>query len=127
MAYQAGAGPVIPLKARWDALRDGDVLYRQFLLRDRANDGKFLTGVVSTGIYCLPSCPAKRPKRENVRFFSRPRRSAPQRSAPLFPLPSDSFYRGEEFHESLFEQTRREVRGNPEAFRSISDVAVPQV
>ena len=53
-------------------LPDGDTLYQRFLLRDRADDGKFLTGVLSTGIYCLPSCPAKRPKRENVRFFHDP-------------------------------------------------------
>jgi AraC family transcriptional regulator of adaptative response / DNA-3-methyladenine glycosylase II len=123
MAYQAGAGPVIPLKARWDALRDGDVLYRQFLLRDRANDGKFLTGVVSTGIYCLPSCPAKRPKRENVRFFHDPDEARRSGLRPCFRCRPDSFYRGEEFHESLFEQTAARVRGNPEAFRSISDVA----
>ena len=37
--------------------------------RDREQDGRFLAGVVTTGIYCLPSCPARRPKDENVRFF----------------------------------------------------------
>ncbi len=38
--------------------------------RDRAHDGRFVTGVLTTGIYCRPSCPARHPKRENVRFFS---------------------------------------------------------
>lgn len=33
-------------------------------------DGTLFFGVVTTGIYCRPSCPARRPKRENVRFFS---------------------------------------------------------
>jgi DNA-3-methyladenine glycosylase II len=33
-------------------------------------DGLFLTGVKTTGIYCLPSCSAKTPKRENVEFFN---------------------------------------------------------
>ncbi len=37
--------------------------------RDRNYDGSFVTGVLSTGIYCRPSCAAKHPKRENVRFF----------------------------------------------------------
>ncbi|HET9428486.1 MAG TPA: bifunctional DNA-binding transcriptional regulator/O6-methylguanine-DNA methyltransferase Ada [Allosphingosinicella sp.] len=38
--------------------------------RDRAQDGRFVTGVLSTGIYCRPSCPARHPRRENVRFFA---------------------------------------------------------
>jgi AraC family transcriptional regulator of adaptative response/methylated-DNA-[protein]-cysteine methyltransferase len=37
--------------------------------RDGALDGAFVFGVSSTGIFCRPSCPARRPKRENVRFF----------------------------------------------------------
>jgi AraC family transcriptional regulator, regulatory protein of adaptative response / methylated-DNA-[protein]-cysteine methyltransferase len=38
--------------------------------KDRRFDGRFVTGVMSTGIYCRPSCPARQPKRENVRFFA---------------------------------------------------------
>jgi AraC family transcriptional regulator of adaptative response/methylated-DNA-[protein]-cysteine methyltransferase len=37
--------------------------------RDRAFDGRFVTGVLSTGIYCRPSCAARHPARANVRFF----------------------------------------------------------
>lgn len=40
------------------------------LAKDRRFDGRFLTGVHSTGIYCRPSCPARPPKRENVRFYA---------------------------------------------------------
>lgn len=40
------------------------------LAKDRRFDGHFLTGVHSTGIYCRPSCPARAPKRENVRFYA---------------------------------------------------------
>ena len=38
--------------------------------RDRTSDGTFVFAVTSTGIFCRPSCPARRPKRENVRFFA---------------------------------------------------------
>ena len=38
--------------------------------RDRKADGRFVTGVLSTGIYCRPSCAVRHPKRENVRFFA---------------------------------------------------------
>lgn len=37
--------------------------------RDARYDGRFFTGVLTTGIYCRPICPAPRPKAENVRFF----------------------------------------------------------
>lgn len=42
------------------------------LAKDRRFDGQFVTGVHSTGIYCRPSCPARPPKRENVRFYASP-------------------------------------------------------
>lgn len=37
-----------------------------FARRDRAMDGRFVVGVTTTGIYCKPSCPARRPRPENV-------------------------------------------------------------
>ena len=49
-------------EARWNALST----------RDSSQDGRFVFAVASTGVYCRPSCPARRPRRENVRFFLRP-------------------------------------------------------
>ena len=40
--------------------------------RDAASGGKFYYGVMSTGVYCRPGCPSRRPKRENVRFYTSP-------------------------------------------------------
>ncbi|HLL59692.1 MAG TPA: Ada metal-binding domain-containing protein, partial [Allosphingosinicella sp.] len=40
------------------------------IARDRSADGSFVTGVLTTGIYCRPSCAARHPRRENVRFFA---------------------------------------------------------
>jgi AraC family transcriptional regulator of adaptative response/methylated-DNA-[protein]-cysteine methyltransferase len=40
------------------------------LRRDRSRDGEFVTGVLTTGIYCRPSCAARHPARANVQFFS---------------------------------------------------------
>jgi AraC family transcriptional regulator, regulatory protein of adaptative response / methylated-DNA-[protein]-cysteine methyltransferase len=37
--------------------------------RDSSLDGSFVFGVSSTGVFCRPSCPARRPRRENIRFF----------------------------------------------------------
>src|SRR6185295_2831011 len=40
--------------------------------RDASADGLFFYGVRSTGIYCRPACPSRRPRREQVVFFAQP-------------------------------------------------------
>ncbi len=40
--------------------------------RDAARDGEFVFAVSSTGVYCRPSCAARRPRRENVQFYLTP-------------------------------------------------------
>jgi AraC family transcriptional regulator of adaptative response/methylated-DNA-[protein]-cysteine methyltransferase len=47
-------------------------LWNAVLTRDASRDGSFVFAVRSTGIYCRPSCPARRPKPEQVRFFPVP-------------------------------------------------------
>lgn len=46
-----------------------DVCYLALKARDARFDGRFFTGVTSTGIYCRPVCSVKTPRRENCRFF----------------------------------------------------------
>jgi AraC family transcriptional regulator, regulatory protein of adaptative response / methylated-DNA-[protein]-cysteine methyltransferase len=49
-------------RACWEAVQN----------RDRSQDGRFYFGVVTTGVYCRPSCAARQPLRKNVRFFATP-------------------------------------------------------
>ena len=49
---------------------DEKIAWQAVTNRDRSFDGRFVTGVLSTGIYCRPSCAARHPKRKNVRFFA---------------------------------------------------------
>lgn len=49
---------------------DDEAAWRACQARDRSADGQFVVGVLTTGIYCRPSCPARHPKRENVRFYT---------------------------------------------------------
>src|SRR5215217_6356174 len=49
---------------------DPETAWAAFMRRDRAWDGQVIGAVKTTGIYCKPSCPAKRPKREHVEFFA---------------------------------------------------------
>lgn len=51
---------------------DTDFAFAAFDRRDRTLDGRFVGAVKTTGIYCKPSCPARRPLRENVEFFETP-------------------------------------------------------
>jgi AraC family transcriptional regulator, regulatory protein of adaptative response / methylated-DNA-[protein]-cysteine methyltransferase len=46
--------------------------WQAVLARDATQDGKFVFAVATTGVYCRPSCAARRPRRENVTFFNRP-------------------------------------------------------
>ncbi|HEY3547956.1 MAG TPA: Ada metal-binding domain-containing protein, partial [Propionicimonas sp.] len=47
---------------------DDDVAYRAVMGRDPRFDGRLFVGVLSTGIYCRPSCPSRTPRRENCQF-----------------------------------------------------------
>ena len=103
----------------WDEAQ----LYRRFLERNPEFDGQFLTGVVTTGIYCLPSCPARRPKPENVRFFKTPEQARRFGLRPCHRCHPDALYRGEAWSETIFERTAERIRRNPAAFGDLTAVA----
>lgn len=52
-----------------DAHRD---LYRALVARDARFDGRFFVGVTTTGVYCRPICPARTPRADRCKFFTRP-------------------------------------------------------
>ncbi|MET0310110.1 MAG: bifunctional DNA-binding transcriptional regulator/O6-methylguanine-DNA methyltransferase Ada [Sphingomonas sp.] len=47
-----------------------DAAWAAFEARDRAFEGRFIVAVTTTGIYCKPTCPARRPRREHVAFYA---------------------------------------------------------
>ena len=49
-----------------------DAMYRALVNRDSSFEGIFYAGVRTTGIFCRPTCTAKKPERANVDFFSTP-------------------------------------------------------
>lgn len=51
-------------------LLDIKLCSRARLTRDPRFDGRFFVGVLTTGIYCRPICPARPPKEENVRYYA---------------------------------------------------------
>lgn len=47
-----------------------DVMYQAIINKDTSFEGVFFTAVKTTGIFCRPSCRARKPKKENVEFFN---------------------------------------------------------
>ncbi|WP_150290800.1 bifunctional DNA-binding transcriptional regulator/O6-methylguanine-DNA methyltransferase Ada [Sphingobium estronivorans] len=54
------------------SMPDAEACWDAFLRRDRAFDGRFVGAVLTTGIYCKPSCAARHPRRENMIFLPDP-------------------------------------------------------
>ena len=51
---------------------DDDPRWAQVLARSADAEGRFVYAVKSTGVFCRPTCPSRRPRREQVRFFDHP-------------------------------------------------------
>src|SRR6516225_6839345 len=49
-----------------------NLCWQAVVARDSEQDGEFFFGVLTTGVFCRPSCAARRPLRENVRFYETP-------------------------------------------------------
>ncbi|HZD32301.1 MAG TPA: bifunctional DNA-binding transcriptional regulator/O6-methylguanine-DNA methyltransferase Ada [Candidatus Angelobacter sp.] len=52
-----------------------DTHWQQVMARDAGQDGRFVFAVRTTGVYCRPSCPSRRPRRESVEFFANPQQA----------------------------------------------------
>ena len=59
--------PTEPMSAVINPTMDKNAAWQQLIARDRT--AHFFYGVVTTGVFCRPSCASRRPSRENVRFF----------------------------------------------------------
>lgn len=86
-------------------------------------NGKFIIGVMTTGIYCLPSCTARPPKPENMRIFAtEPQAQAAGLRACKRCRP-DLFYRGEDENVALFTGLAARVTVAPDQFADASALA----
>lgn len=62
--------PVATIPTPMPVRSTDDLRWTAVLARDRAADGTFVYAVTSTGVFCRPSCPSRRPRRDRVRFFA---------------------------------------------------------
>lgn len=70
--FQMGMGDVVMRDEQMPLLPPVPVMYRALVNRDTTFEGIFWVGVRTTGIFCRPTCPAKKPKAENVEYFATP-------------------------------------------------------
>lgn len=84
--------------------------------RRREDDGRYLVGVLSTGIYCLPSCPARKPREENVRFFPDEDEARRAGLRPCLRCRPEDFYRGVDRDRETVRRLVDEVRADPARF-----------
>jgi AraC family transcriptional regulator of adaptative response / DNA-3-methyladenine glycosylase II len=94
----------------------------RMLASDPAYDGRFVIGVLTTGIYCLPSCRARKPKPENVRFFDTPEAALAAGLRPCKRCRPDDFYRRHDPDQEAVESLAERMRRDPAAFAGVEDL-----
>ncbi|WP_261832254.1 DNA-3-methyladenine glycosylase 2 [Leminorella grimontii] len=100
-----------------------DFMYQAILRHDRSYDGKFLTCVLSTGIYCLPSCPARKPLLKNIRFLANEREAVDAGFRICKRCRPDLFYRGENADVRLFDAMLERLRAEPAKIKGVAALA----
>ncbi|HEX2210061.1 MAG TPA: Ada metal-binding domain-containing protein [Longimicrobium sp.] len=91
-------------------------MLERFYARDTTSNGRFITGVLTTGIYCLPSCTARKPLPENVRFFGTEDEARSAGLRPCRRCRPDHFYQQYDPDLHLLETLAADVRRDPSAF-----------
>ncbi len=93
------------------------------LARSGRYDGRFIVGVLSTKIYCLPSCTARPPKPESVRLFKTEGDARKAGFRACKRCRPDLYYRGENSDILLFEGLAARLRKRPEDFTDTTGLA----
>ena len=104
---------MLPKPLQWDRTK----------ARQGAFNGKFIVGVMSTGIYCLPSCAARPPKPENIRVVATEAEAQKLGLRACKRCRPDLFYRGEDADIALFDGLVHRVSSAPENFSDSSALA----
>lgn len=91
-------------------------MFARVLESDATCNGRFFTGVLTTGIYCLPACKARKPKPENVRFFPSCEAAREAGLRACKKCHPDDFARGADPILADVETLVGEIRAGPEHF-----------
>lgn len=95
----------------------------RFLAGDKSANGVFLAGIVTTGIYCLPGCAARKPLPRNVVFVDTPPQARALGLRACKRCRPDAFYAGRDPDRRTLAALAQAVRREPAAFAHVSDMA----
>ena len=95
----------------------------RFLAGDGAYDGRFLAGVSTTGIYCLPSCRARKPRAENIRFYRTPAEAEADGLRPCRRCRPDLFHLHRDPEREALRQAAAKAWEAPEIFPTVYALA----
>ena len=73
IAPSSGQSYAVTMQTELQNKKQNDNHWQQVMARDARQDGRFVFAVRTTGVYCRPSCPSRRPRRDSVEFFPDPR------------------------------------------------------
>lgn len=96
--------------------------YERVLASDPECDGLFYFGVVTTGVYCRPSCRVRKPLRANIRFFTDPAQARAAGLRPCRRCHPDDFARGEDVDRDEVLALVAEVEADPARFPGVDAV-----
>lgn len=91
-------------------------MYARLLANDASCNGRFFAGVLTTGIYCLPSCRARKPRPENVRFFPTCEAARGAGLRPCRKCHPDDYARGADPVLANVESLAAQITADPSAF-----------
>lgn len=95
----------------------------RFLAGDKSANGAFLVGVLTTRIYCLPGCPARKPLPRNIVFVESPAQAREMGLRACKRCRPDAFYAGRNPDGQQLTALAEAVRHDPGAFAHVSDIA----
>lgn len=99
-----------------EAKLDHQAMLAQMVAADQGSDGRFVAGLMTPGVYCLPSCSARRPRAEDVHFFPAPEAAETAGLKPCKRCRPDLFYQDRNPDRDLVERLVEKVRTEPQAF-----------
>lgn len=97
-------------------------MYARVLASDAASNGRFFFGVITTGIYCLPSCTARKPLPANIRFFATREDAGHAGLRPCRRCHPDDFARGLDPAVEAVRLLADEVRAAPGRFPHVQSL-----
>jgi AraC family transcriptional regulator, regulatory protein of adaptative response / DNA-3-methyladenine glycosylase II len=96
-----------------------DQMLERMYAADTSADGLFITAVLTTGIFCLPSCRARKPKASNTVFFANPQEARASGFRACKRCRPEDFYCGFDAQRAVIEEVIAQFRREPSMYRNV--------